>query len=230
MTLQLNKVNITSEEDWKEVEQDWKGWFEDEEASEEKMDFAPYKEMLEKLQVIVGFGRGFWGGVSDYYYVVYHSETKRYYWYLRDIESDTSVYFYEIHRNAEILELLQTTSIPGYYDEFDKALDFEVLWELAHGNAVEMKHNVKAVSLTELFGEDTEELRVALMHFFPGSYGSRYPHHEFHNRFFNPAYQKQLDKEVEAYNQLESIHVFRKGNKLMIQMNDEVFELKKVKK
>ena len=232
MTLQLNTVNITLQEDWKEVERAWKGWFEDEDEvkNEREMNFKPYKEMLEKLQVIVGFGRGFWRGDDSYYYLVYHTETKRYYWYLRDVESDDSVYFYKINKDAKILQLLQTLAIPSHFDEFDEALQPDVLWDLAHGNTEDMPHDFKSVSLAELFGEDTEELRVALMYFSPGDYGSKYPHHEFHNRFFLPSYQKRLDKEVEVYNQSESVKIFREGNKLMMYVDNDLFELKKVKK
>lgn len=230
MTLQLNTVNITLQEDLEEVERDWKGHFEDEEVTGEEMDFAPYKKMLEKLQIIVGFGRGFWGGDKSYSYLVYHSETKRYYWYLRDVESDDSVYFYEINKNAEILELLQTLSIPNHFREFDAVLTSNMLWDLSHGNTEDMPSDLKTVPLTVLFGEDTEALRVALMYFYPGNYGSKYPHEEFHNRFFTPSYQKEVDKEVEAYNQSHTFHVFRSGNKLMIELDDTVFELKKVKK
>jgi hypothetical protein len=218
--LELEKVNITTEEDWNALEKEWDGYFDHEYS------FTPYKDLLSKLNIIVGFGRGFWGGAHGYFYLVYHTETKNYYWYLRNIESDKDVYFYKVDDKADIFALLRTKSIKGNFDEFDNELDFNTLYPLSIGEQTNLPEYLTPVPLTDIFGEDTEQLRIALMYFRPGEYGSRYPHLEFHERFFLPVYQNELDKTVQAYNQ-GPFHVFREENQLLIQLNNDIYELKK---
>ena len=42
------------------LEEDWTFYFDN------QYDFAPYRKLLSRLNIIVGFGRGFWAGVDDY--------------------------------------------------------------------------------------------------------------------------------------------------------------------
>lgn len=220
MNLDLKKVNIANDEDIKEVENEWNFYFDN------KHSFLPYKEKLSKLNIIVGFGRGFWAGVHSYSYLTYHVELDKFYWYLRDVESDQDVFFYELEEDAAILKLLKTKVIEKNFDEFDKVLNYDNLHYLSLGKEI-LKLNLKRVTLKELFGEDTEKLRIALMEYQPASRGSKYPHKEFHKKYFVPALQKELDKQIENYNK-GSFEVYRKRNNLYIKINDEHFHLKKI--
>lgn len=223
MNLKLKNINITTDEDWETVRNDWNDYFDNE------CSFSPYRRLLSKLNVIVGFGRGFWRGVDGYFYLVYHKENRKYYWYLRNNESDTEIYFYEVEEQSAILELLRTKSYVKNFEEFDAILNFGALYLLSIGETNEMTRELSPASLTSLFGEDSEQLRIALMYFYPGSYGSNYPHKEFLKRFFLPAQQQGLDEKIESYNK-GSFNVFRKGDNTYIQLQEDTFELKKLEK
>jgi len=222
--LDLKNVNITSEKDWESLEKEWNSYYNYEKF---RFSFDPYRKLLSNLNVIVGFGRGFWGGVDDYFYLVFHQETKKFYWYLRDIDEDTEVYFYEVNERAKILQLLQTTSIDGNFQEYNKVLNYDLLFDLSIGKTDELPENMKKVTLTELFGEDTEQLRIALMYFQPAGESNGYPHDEFEERFFFPHVQNEMDQEIDIYNN-STFHVFRKDEKMYITLNNDTFELKKV--
>lgn len=213
MNIDIKKVNIASEEDLKEVEKEWNDYFDHEYT------FLPIKEALSKLNIVVGFGRGFWAGVHGYSYLVYHRERDSFYWYLRDIESDQTVYFYEIPDDATILQLLKTKAIKDQFDAYDEALNF--------GNIKRITEEYKLTPLNDLFGEDTKQLRIALMQYQPGSYGSTYPHEEYHEKYFLPAYEKALDEKIKDYNK-NLFTVYREKGKLYIQLGEDRFEMKKV--
>lgn len=220
MNLDFKNINITMTEDWKVLKREWEYYFDGEYA------FEPYQELLSKLNIIVGFGRGFWSGTHGYFYLVFHKDTQKFYWYLRDIESDDKVFFYEIEENSEIFSLLNSKSIDGHFDEFDSVLDFKTLHPLSIGNTENMKDGFKMATLTELFGEDTKRLRMALMYFSPASQGSHYPHGEFHKQYFLPKQRDELEVQARAYNE-GTFHVFREDNNLYIQLNEDVFKLVK---
>ena len=221
--MNLKEINITSKKDWESLEEKWNNYFSNE------IPFSPYKQLLSKLNIIVGFGRGFWSGVHGYFYLVYHKEKDRFYWYLRDIESDDNVHFYEVDENEPIFDLLKTTPIEKNFKEFDAALDFSTLYRMSIGDTNELPENVKPASLVELFGEDTEQLRIALMYFYPGNHGSRYPHREFHQRFFKPFYEKKLDEAIQTFNQNPN-PIYRKESDLFLDFNGDTYQLVKVKK
>ncbi|MCK1999917.1 hypothetical protein MZM54_00790 [[Brevibacterium] frigoritolerans] len=223
MNLNLKNINITIDEDWEMLKEEWNDYFDNE------LSFSPYHKLLSKLNIIVGFGRGFWRGVDGYFYLVYHKENQRFYWYLRNNESDTDIYFYEVDEHSGILELLRTKSYEENFAEFDVELNFGTLYLLSIGETNETSGEMSPVPLSTLFGEDTEQLRIALMYFYPGSYGSKYPHKEFLKRFFLPAYQQKIDEKIQSYNK-GSFNVFRKGDSIYIQLQEDIYELKKVEK
>ncbi|MFP7486528.1 hypothetical protein SFC65_20400 [Priestia filamentosa] len=102
------------------------------------------------------------------------------------------MFFYEFPAGDPILTLLRTTSIRKNYRLFNACLDFNLLYEMSVGNIKEIPSIYRKSSLNELFGEDTEILRTALMESNPGAY-YEHPHNEFEERFFNPALYKQID-------------------------------------
>lgn len=214
-------------EDLESTKEIWLDYFEE----EDEVVFLPYEEKLLALQVIVGFGRGFWAGVHGYSYIVYHTSTDKFYWFLRDVESDDAVYFYEISSNDELFHLLNNYSTHAHFELYDEALDYEVLYALGKGEQEELtkeqKARYKEVSLHELFGEDTEKLRLALMEFRPGSWGSHYPHKEFDKKAFSPIEKERLQKQAENYNN-GNFHVFEKNKTLYISLGDDTFKLTKV--
>lgn len=225
MKLDFTNINIAEEVDFENIQEEWEFLCED--YIEEGKDFSFYKDLLSKLNIIVGFGRGFWAGVKYYFYLVYHKETKKFYWYLRNYETDYGVYFYEIKKDAEIFNLLQTKSIRYNWNEFDEILDFNTLYVLSLGTYPDIKEiqdNYKPTPLEEIFGEDTKQLRIALMCFNPASSGSKYPHKEFDKIYFDPIHKKRLDKQVDEYNKGE-FEVFRKNNTLYIKLNGDTFKL-----
>lgn len=221
MNIDLKNVNIADANDFKRLEEVWNEHFDFEHS------FEPYKEKISTLNIIVGFGRGFWAGVHDYFYLVYHTKKNRFYWYLRNIESDSDIYFYELDENTNILNLLKTSAIEGNFDEFDDALNYNVLYSLSVGDIKKTPQDMKSTSLNDLFGEDTEQLRIALMNYRPATLGSKYPHKEYHLNYFLPAYHKIQDNLINEYN-AGTFEVSRIEDKLFIKLNDDTFELKKI--
>ena len=135
--------------------------------------FESIQDQLSKLNIIVGFDQGLPGGSDDYFYMVYHKEKDRFYWYLRSCGNNQDVYFYEVTNESEILELLQA-----------KPVDRRTLHRLSTGETTFIPPSLRKIMLFELFGEDTEHLRFALTSFYPGGTGSKYPYREFHERYF----------------------------------------------
>lgn len=221
MEFNFKNVNITLKEDWKELEEAWNDHFDNDE------DFLPIKQCLSDLNIIVGFGRGFWSGIDGYYYLTYHKLLEKYFWYVRDNESDSDVYFYEIDEEAPIFQLLRTLPIEKNFQAYDVELDFPTLYWLSKGNTDHLPPNMHEVSLEDVFGMDNEQLRAALMYFYPGSYGSYYPHLLFHQQYFFPYLQKKLDKFVEENN--HSLKLFRRNAQLFIKIKGEEYKLTKVK-
>ncbi|PGK51764.1 hypothetical protein CN918_28650 [Priestia megaterium] len=218
--LDLTKVNITSEEDWMMLKEEWTYYFDN------QHDFAPYRKLLSRLNIIVGFGRGFWASVDDYFYLTYHQDKGQYYWYVRNIEKDDEVYFYKVANNAPILDLLTKKAIEDNFREYDEILDYSLLYTMSNGEVDKLPAHISPVELADVFGEDSLQLRMALMNFGPGSQGSMYPHLEFHHRFFKSALGQTMDKMIDKYNS-GTFKVFREGECLFVQLNDDVFELTK---
>lgn len=223
MKLELKKVNIAKNEDYIELKEKFYEYF------DQEIPFEPIKEKLSNLNIVSGFGRGFWAGVHGYFYVVYHKENDKFYWYLQNIESDEDVYFYELRDDAYILKLLQSKPIEKNFYDYDAAANYGDLYPLSVGKKDKIPEYLKEVSLEELFREDTEELRVALMEFRPATQGTKYPHREFDIQYSLPAYKNQLDDQVKKYNQSEYT-IFRKGEQLYIDLDGDVFKLEKTKK
>lgn len=217
MNIDLKEVNIANEEDIKEVEDEWNYYFDN------QYSFSPYKEKLLKINIIVGFGRGFWAGVHGYSYLIYHKELDKFYWYLRDIESDKDVFFYEIEQKHQIFSMLKNMPIEQNFDVYDHVIDYGVLYALSCGNISEIPKEYKAVDLKELFGEDTEQLRIALMEYRPATRDT-YPHQEFHRKVFVPAFQNKLNNKARQYNQ-SYFNVFRNGEELCINLDGDIFKL-----
>ena len=145
---------------------------------------------------------------------------------MRNIEKDDEVYFYELDNDAPILDLLTTKSIEDNFREYDKILDYSLLYTMSNGKVDKLPAHIRPVELADVFGEDSLQLRMALMDFGPGSQGSMYPHLEYHRRFFEPALGQAIDKMVNRYNN-GTFKVFRERGQLFVQLNGDVYELTK---
>lgn len=226
--IDFTNVNISFPDDVEQVESGFFDYFSDEECKES---FSPYKEKLAQLHTIVGFGRGFWAGVSDYFYLMYHKGTKKFYWFLKNNESDSDVYLYEINESDAIFALLSHYSIEANFELYDKTLDYNALYYLSVGKesnlSKEQTERYRYTPLTDIFGEDTEELRIALMNYYPASSGSFYPHKEYEKQILAPLLKEQLQQQVATYN-ASDFQVFEKNNGLYITFGDDTFKLTKL--
>lgn len=214
--LDLRTVNITNELDLHRTKEEWDHKFNGE------FNFSPYKKQLEKINVIVGFGYGFWGGVDEHYYIVYHPKNNKFYWFVKGINEDTDVFFYEVPEEDELLSLLKTKSISKNFDLYNKVLDFDSLYPASKGEFPEGKYT--KVSLNELFNEDTEHLRIALNYFSPGQF---YPHKRFEKQYFLPAYHRKIDKLLKDPS-INSVGIYRKNEDLYVDFNNSSYKLVKV--
>ena len=215
-TLDFRKIDIAQEEDWKELENEWNDYTGGDEGP-----FAPIREKLSSFQTIVGFGRGFWGGAEDYHYLIYHKETDRFYWYLRNIQTDTDVRFYEFDTSSPLLSYFKEYSTEQQFHTYDTALRMHGLDAMAQGRDAKTPFREKPVSLSTLFGEDTHGLRIALMQFRPGG---KYPHRTFSKRFYEPYAREEKYKKASRLNN-GPFRVVLDEDELYIVIGEETFKL-----
>lgn len=219
--MDLKTVNIASEMDWSILKYDWmEKWHKDGNS------FERIREIMSQVNVVVGFGRGFWKGVSGYSYLVFSPKNDAFYWYVHHSDEEDQVSFYRIPDDARILELLKTKVIEENFEEYDRTVSYSTMYTLTkrYDNVPYSGSQYKLTELTEVFGEDTEELRAALAIFHPAASGNNYPHIEYQEGHFKPFIEQQMKRLAEAYN-TEDKKVFSHKRDLFIEIGGETFKL-----
>lgn len=238
--MNLKAVNITEEIDWAELKSEWVHTLGFDSES-----FNHVRDVMSQVNIVVGFGQGFWSGVTSCYYLVYHPQKDQFFWYLRDVDKTDFVSFCRIRDDKKILQLLKTKGIEAHYNEYDREVDFikmynlskrkvgifeksEVINNTLHTTEVQYTDvfapEYEYVSLEEIFGEDTRELRCALSLFYPGATGNSYPHIVYQEGHFKPFFIQHAKEMADWYNQKEK-HVFSRKQDLFIEIDGTVFKL-----